>query len=246
MAVGGATVYLSGMDIIAILRQIALFSGLDDTALSRLAERCVRRSVGSGVVLFTAGEPYRGLYMVEAGRVRVYRISSDGREQVLHIEGAGRTVAELPLFDGGPYPASAITLEESRLVFLPRADFEQAYRTNPDFAHAIIQSLGKRLRHFVHVTETLAFRDVASRLALLLAGYADQAGRATPDGIELTLGRTQEELALEIGAARESVSRAFKQLQTKGLILAVDRERLLIPNLARLRTLAAPGERARS
>ena len=234
------------MDAVNLLRQIPLFSSLDNGMLDRLAARCVRRAVGAGVVLFTAGEAYRGLYMIESGRVRVYRISSDGREQVLHIEGAGRTVAELPLFDGGPYPASAITTEESRLVFLPRADFEQAYRTNPDFAHAIIQSLGKRLRHFVHVTETLAFRDVASRLALLLTGYAEQGGRETPDGIELTLARTQEEISLEIGAARESVSRAFKQLHAKGLIVAVDRDRLLIPDLTRLRTLAAPGERARS
>jgi len=234
------------MDAVDFLRQIPLFSSLDNEMLGRLATRCVRRTVGAGVIVFTAGEAYRGLYMIESGRVRVYRISSDGREQVLHIEGAGRTVAELPLFDGGPYPASAITMEESRLVFLPHSDFEQAYRTNPDFAHAIIQSLGKRLRHFVHVTETLAFRDVASRLALLLTGYADQGGRATPDGIELTLARTQEEIALEIGAARESVSRAFKQLHAKGLIVAVDRDRLLIPDLTRLRTLAAPGERARS
>lgn len=233
------------MDTIPFLRRIPLFAQLDDETLARLAERCVSRAVAEGTVLFTAGEPYRGLYMVESGRVRIYRISPDGREQVLHVEGAGRPVAELPLFDGGPYPASAIALEESRLLFLPRADFEKLYRANPDFAHAIIQTLGKRLRHFVHVTETLAFRDVASRLALLLAGYADASGRATADGVELILGRTQEELALEIGAARESVSRAFKQLQSKGLVLPLDRERLLITDLARLRTMAAPGERAR-
>src|SRR5688572_10798974 len=118
------------------LRGIALFSGLDERTLGTLADRCVRRRVAAGVVLFTAGEPYRGLYMIESGRVRIYRLSSDGREQVLHIEGPGRPVAELPLFDGGPYPASAVTLDECRLLFLPRADFEQAYRTNPDFAHA--------------------------------------------------------------------------------------------------------------
>lgn len=233
------------MDTVSFLRQIPLFSNLEDEMLGKLAARCVSRDVSAGVVLFTTGEEYRGVYMIESGRIRVYRISSDGREQVLHIEGAGRMVAELPLFDGGPYPASAITLEESRLVFLPQADFEQAYRTNPDFAHSIIQSLGKRLRHFVHVTETLAFRDVASRLALLLAGYAERRGRTTPEGLELLLARTQEEIALEIGAARESVSRAFKQLQTKGLIVFIDRDRLLIPDLKRLRTLAAPGKRAR-
>jgi CRP/FNR family transcriptional regulator len=228
-----------------LLRRITIFSDLPEPALQRVAERCVTRRMAAGTVLFTAGETCRGLYVVESGRVRVYRVSPDGREQVLHIEGSGRPVAELPLFDGGVYPASAVTIADSTLLFLPRSDFEQLYRTNPDIAHAIIQGLGRRLRHLVQLTETLAFRDVAARLALLLAGDAERSGVATPQGVELTIGRTQEELALEIGAARESVSRALKQLQRKGLIEPAGRDRLLIPDLARLRSIAAPGERPR-
>ena len=226
---------------LSLLRHISLFAELDEPAILRLVERCVARKVGAGHVLFTTGEKCRGLYIIEAGRVRIYRTNPEGREQVLHIEGPGRPVAELPLFDGGPYPASAVTLEETRLVFLPRADFESLYRTNPDIAQAVIRALGRRLRHLVHVTETLAFRDVAARLALLLVGYAERSGRHTPDGIELTLDRTQEELALEIGAARESVSRAMKQLRRKGLILPIDRDRLLVPDLSRLRALLPAG-----
>lgn len=229
-----------------ILRQIPIFSELDAGSLARLASHCVPRSVPAGFVLFTTGEACRGLYIIESGRVRIYRISTEGREQVLHIEGAGRPVAELPLFDGGAYPASAVTMEPSRLLFLPRADFEQLYRSNPDVAQAIIRALGKRLRHLVHVTETLAFRDVAARLAMLLAGYAESGGRSTPEGIEVALGRTQEELALEIGAARESVSRALKQLAKRGLIAPTERDSILIPDLDRLRTMAAPGARART
>lgn len=229
-----------------ILRQIPIFSELDAGSLARLASHCVPRSVPAGFVLFTTGEACRGLYVIESGRVRIYRISTEGREQVLHIEGPGRPVAELPLFDGGAYPASAVTIEESRLLFLPRADFEHLYRSNPDVAQAIIRALGKRLRHLVHVTETLAFRDVAARLAMLLAGYAEAEGRPVPGGIELVIERTQEELALEIGAARESVSRALKQLAKRGLIAPTERDSILIPDLDRLRTLAAPGARART
>lgn len=236
----------SSADLGSLLRQIPIFGELDDPSIARLASHCVPRTVGTGFVLFTAGEACRGLYIIESGRVRIYRISAEGREQVLHIEGPGRPVAELPLFDGGAYPASAVTMEESRLLFLPRADFEHLYRSNPDFAQSIIRALGKRLRHLVHVTETLAFRDVAARLAMLLAGYAETSGRSGPDGIELTLDRTQEQLALEIGAARESVSRALKQLQKRGLLVPVDRDRVVIPDLAKLRTFAAPGERARA
>jgi CRP/FNR family transcriptional regulator len=223
--------------LLALLKKIPLFAELHDEALMELARRCVSRSFGAGHVLFAAGEECRGLYIVESGRVRIYRADQSGREQVLHVEGPGRPVAELPLFDGGPYPASAVTIEESRLVFLPRDDFEYLYRHHPDIAQAIIRALGRRLRHLVQLAETLAFRDVAARLAMLLVGYAERGGTQTTEGIEIELDRTQEEIAHEIGTARESVSRALKQLRRKGLIKPAGRNRLLLPDLARLRSL---------
>jgi len=221
-----------------LLAHLAIFSELDDSVIRQLAVRCVTRDFPAGKVLFTLGDVCRGLYVIESGRVRIYRTSPDGKEQVLHIEVPGRPVAELPLFDGGVYPASAITAEPSRLIFLARDDFESVYRTHPDVAQAIIRGLGKRLRHLVHVTETLAFHDVAARLAMLYVGYAERIGIRTPEGIELKLDRTQEELSLEIGAARESVSRATRQLKHTGLISSLSRNRVLIPDVAKLRARA--------
>ena len=226
---------------VALLHRIPLFAELQDDALLQLGRRCVRRSVPSGTLLFATGDECRGLYMIETGRVRIYRTDLAGREQVLHVEGPGRTVAELPLFDGGPYPASAVTIEDSTLVFLPREAFEYLYRNQPDIAQAVIRALGRRLRHLVHLAETLAFRDVAARLAMLLVGYAERSGKSTPAGVEIELDRTQEELAHEIGTARESVSRAMKQLRRKGLIAPLERNRLLIPNVQRLRALLPSG-----
>jgi CRP/FNR family transcriptional regulator len=226
------------MDLISLLGQLQLFAELDSVALERLAARCVPRNVAEGHVLFTAGQECRGLFIVETGRVRIFRVSSDGREQVLHVEGPGRAVAELPLLDGGTYPASAVTLEKSRLVFLPREDFEYLYRTHPDIAHAIIRALARRLRHLVHVAETLAFRDVAARLAMLLAGYAERSEQRDSKGVLLKLDRTQEELALEIGTARESVSRAMKQLRRKGLIAPAGNRQLNVPSVEALRAFA--------
>jgi CRP-like cAMP-binding protein len=223
--------------LVSLLHAIPLFAELHDDALRQLVQRCVTRTVNGGHVLFTAGEECRGLYIIQSGRVRIYRADPSGREQVLHVEGPGRTVAELPLFDGGAYPASAVTTEQTTLVFLPRPAFEFLYRSQPDIAHAVIRALGRRLRHLVHLAETLAFRDVAARLAMLLVGYADRSGIPTPAGIEIELDRTQEELAHEIGTARESVSRAMKQLRRKGLIEPLERNRLLIPDVQRLRAL---------
>ena len=233
------------MTSLDLLERLPLFAGFGHDALTRLSARCVTRTFPAGHVLFSTGEPCRGLYVVETGRVRIYRTSPSGREQVLHVEGAGRPVAELPLFDGGDYPASAITEVESRLVFLPRAEFEALYRENPDVAQAVIRTLGKRLRHLVHVTETLAFRDVAARLASFLAEYAAQYGTRTKQGVEIVLDRTREELSFELGTARESVSRALKQLADKGVIEPLSSKRMLIPDVARLRTLGRPGERTK-
>lgn len=230
------------MSVRELLRGVPIFAAVDDATLGRLAERCVTRTVGGGHLLFATGEQCRGLYMISSGRVRIYRTSPEGREQVLHVEGAGRAVAELPLFDGGTYPASAVTLEQTRLTFLPRADFEQLYRANPDFAQAVIRGLGRRLRHLVQVTQTLAFRDVAARLAMLLADYSDRMGAPSAGGgVELRLERTQEELSLEIGTARESVSRAYRQLKRRGLIEDLGAHRLRIPDVERLRALARGG-----
>ena len=92
------------MDVVDLLHRVPLFTELDDAALRLVGSRCVVRTAARGTLLFTTGEPCRGLYIIESGRVRIFRTSPDGREQVLHVEGPGRPVAELPLVDGGVYP----------------------------------------------------------------------------------------------------------------------------------------------
>lgn len=229
-------------DLVALLRGVPLFAQLDDRTLKTLSARCVPRTVGAGFVLFRTGDRCNGLYLVLEGRVRIFRGSTDGREQVLALEGPGRPVAELPLVDGGPYPADAVTTEPSRLMFLPRGEFEHAFRSDPEVATAVVRALGTRLRHLVHLVEMVAFRDVAARLAMLLADYAERDGKVVGNRVQLTLSRTQEELATEIGTARESVSRALKQLRSKGLIISRKGQRLVMVEPAELR-LWARGDR---
>lgn len=222
-------------DVTALLRGAPIFADLSEAVLARLAARCVPRTVGEGFTLFRSGDSCQGTYFVLEGRVRIYRTSASGQEQTLAVEGAGRPIAELPMFDGGTYPASAVTTTPARLIYLPRAEFEHAFRTDPDVAAAVVRALGRRLRHLVQLVETVAFRDVAARLAMLLADYADRDGTVTADGVVLVLERTQDELATEIGTARESVSRAFKQLRAKGLLRERKGARLLLVPADRLR-----------
>ena len=225
----------------ALLRTIPIFADLEPVIIDRLAARCVPRTVGEGFALFRAGDRCSGLYVVVEGRVRVYRTAPDGREQTIAVEGPGRPVAELPLFDGGPYPASAITATPCRLVFLPRGEFEQAFRSDPDIAAAVVRALGARLRHMVQLVETIAFRDVAARLAMLLADLAERHGARRDGDVVLELEQTQEELAAQIGTARESVSRAMRQLKAKGLIRGRSGSRLTLVPPDQLRAWARTG-----
>ncbi len=212
-------------DLLPILGELRLFRGLGPEALEQIAARCVVRKAPARRLLFRMGDPCEGLWVVVRGRVRIYRANRSGREQVLHDQGPGQPLAEVPLFDGGPCPANARAEEDTELLFLPRADFELLYRTEPAIADAVIRDLGRRLRGAVRLIEKISLRDVPSRVGLTLLEFAaaapgpggvggDGSDRARP--FELPL--TQTELAESLAATRESVARALRTLREEGLI----------------------------
>lgn len=203
--------------LISLLRGVSFFRGLSDDVLEAVAARMVHRSAPAGQILFRKGERARGVYLLTKGRVEIYRSTSDGREQVLHSELPVQSVAELPVFDGGEYPASGRTAEPCELYFLSMDDFQRLYRAHPEIADAIIRNLGMRLRALVKVVERVSLRSVPSRVASILLDYAGKAG-ALADGSEFRLSRTQSELAHELATSRESVARALADLRNKGII----------------------------
>src|SRR5690606_9138948 len=185
------------MTAMEVLRAHPLFAGLSEAAIEDVARRTVSKELRRNGMLFRRGEACHGLYMVLSGRIKVYRASPDGREQVLHVEGPGRSVAELPLFDGGPYPASARAVEDTRLLFLPRDAFQALYRTNPEIADAVIRELGRRQRRLIGLVEKISLKDVPARVAAALLEYAEAAGVPGRGGA-FDLPRTQEEFAAEL------------------------------------------------
>jgi CRP/FNR family transcriptional regulator len=226
-------------DTIQILRRVTLFSRLGDEALGAVAERVVFRNITKDTVLFRMGDPCRGLYVVVSGQMRVYRATAGGREQVLHTVEAGQPLAEVPLFDGGPYPASARAMEDGRLLFLSCGAFEWLYRNHAEIAESTIRELGRRLRRMVGLVEKISLRDVSARVAMTLLEYAGaEGGVAGTETFELP--RTQEQLAAELATTRESVARALGRLRREGLI-AQRGTRVRILNHARLELVASSG-----
>lgn len=219
-----------------LLRKVTLFSQVSDEALDAVARRTVIRPLPRGRPLFRRGDPCQGLYVVVEGRVRVYRGSSDGREQTLHLQGPGQTIAEVPLFDGGPYPASARAEEDSRILYLPLADFQWLYRHHPEVADSVIRELGRRLRRMVQLVEKISLRDVPSRVALTLLEYAERQPSTSPDGA-FELPRTQEELAAELATTRESVARALSRMRREGVISQTG-SRVRILDIGKLEAIA--------
>jgi CRP-like cAMP-binding protein len=214
-----------------LLGKLSLFRGLQAGVLDRIASRVTRRSFPKNRLLFRAGEPSQGLWIVERGKVRLYRASRDGREQVLHEQGPGQSLAEVPLFDGGPYPANARAEEDSVLLFLSRDDFREICRSEPEVADAVIRELGGRLRRAVSLIEKISLRDVPSRVGLTLLEMARAGDRRGDE--PFTLPMSQARLAERLATTRESVARALRTLQDEGLI---EREgaRIGIPDPAAL------------
>jgi len=199
------------------LHGVSFFRGLSPEALELVASRMVHRTVRAGTLLFRRGETARGVYLLVKGRVEIYRSTSDGREQVLHSESPVQTVAELPVFDEGEYPASGRAAEDSELFFLSREDLHRLYREHPEIADAVIRNLGQRLRKLVQVVEKVTLKSVPSRVARALVEFAERAG-ALRDGGSFVLPRTQAELAHELATSRESVARALGSLRREGVI----------------------------
>lgn len=230
---------MTSTEPVRVLSGLSLFAGLSDAALQAVAGRCVMRTVPKDGVLFRRDEPCRGLHVVVEGAVQVYRASRDGRQQVLHTQGPGQALAEVPLLDRGPYPATARALEESRVLFLPLNDFQWLYGNHPEIADAIIQELGRRLRRMVGLLEKISLRDVPARVALTLLEYAGRDGPAA-DGVEFELPRTHDQLAAELATTRESVARALSRLRREGIIAQAG-TRITVRSLARLAAAAHPG-----
>ncbi len=219
-----------------LLREVSFFRDLSAGALRLVGERMVRRSVRAGSVLFRKGERARGVYLLVRGRVEIYRSTADGREQVLHVETPVQSLAELPVFDGGEYPASGRASEDSVLYFLSLDDFQRLYREHPEIADAVIRSLGRRLRALVGVVEKISLRTVPGRVALTLVELADRSG-ALKDGGVFSLDRTQADLAHQLATSRESVARALGELRRDGVI-AREGRRITILSVAELEKVA--------
>ena len=218
---------------IAVLKKVPLFADLSDKELSFLAERALPHHPQDGELIFSEGEPCEGLYVIESGAVKIFKTSASGREQVLTMEGAGQSIAELPVFDGGSYPASAMAVGNATLLVVGKRDFQALCLQHPEVALKVLKVVGARLRRLVGIIEELSFTTVRHRLARLLLHLAKRKGVRTARGIEFTITASNQELASHIGTVRELVSRNLSRLQAEGIV-KMDGKMVIVLDMAAL------------
>ena len=224
------------MDLAAVLQKTALFSSLSQPELQLLAARTVRKMFSAGEVLFNEGDACKGFHIISRGQVRVFKASSSGREQVLAVNVAGESVAEIPVFDDGPYPASGMAIEETEIAFISRKDFRDYCLAHPEVALKVLAFVGARLRRLVGIIEELSFTTTRQRLVSVLVRLAQSHGRKTERGIEVLLPGSNQELANQLGTVREVISRNLMRLQAEGL-LEVDARQIVIKDVKGLTAL---------
>jgi CRP/FNR family transcriptional regulator len=217
-----------------VLRKAPLFAGLSENEMAALRRRVSSKKYDRGELLFSEGDACRGLFLVGRGKIRIFKVSASGREQILSVEGPGSSFAELPVFDGGNYPASAAASEESEVLFISRKDFQEFCREHPEVGLKVIAVVGARLRRLVGIIEDLSFTTVRQRLIGLIVRLAQASSTRTSDGVHVELTKTQQDLAAELGTVRELVSRNLGRLQAEGF-LDVNGRNIIVKDLAGLK-----------
>ncbi len=212
------------------LKAIPYFQDLDARALEGIRANVFEVQLQKGELLFTEGEPAEAMYVVRSGKVKIFKLSPDGREQVLRIAEAGDCFNEVPIFDGGPNPANAQAVDPAALWGIRREAMRRLVEKYPAIAIGFLKAFAGKLRYFTRKVEDLSFRSVTSRVAKHLLEMAEDDGSG---GLRLKQQSTQQEMASVVGTAREMIGRAFKALEKEGAI-TFDRHGVVIVSRAAL------------
>ena len=230
------------MERIDQLANIPLFQGLPPQHLGDLATIAVGQEVRRGKVIFSEGEEGAGFYVLLEGRVKIYKLSSEGKEQILHIFSPGEPFGEVPVFAGENFPAYAQAMEDSRVFFFPRKSFVQLVRKNPSLALNMMAVLSRRLRRFTALVEDLSLKEVPGRLAAYLLYLSE--GQAGADKLKLDISKNQT--ASLLGTIPETLSRIFAKMTREGFIKRSGQRRIQILDRRGLEELAGGGRRLSS
>ncbi|MDJ0518413.1 MAG: Crp/Fnr family transcriptional regulator [Okeania sp. SIO2F4] len=211
-----------------------MFNNLPSEHLQAVSQIAKLQTYQKKEPIFWEGEKGRGCFIIFSGKVKIFKFSPEGKEQILHIFTRGEHFAEVPAFDGKCYPASAEALTKSELLFLPRQEFLKLLENQPTIAINMLSIFAKNLRLFAKLIEDLSLKEVPGRLAVYLLELSDRSS----DPSEIKLDMTKSQLAASLGTIPETLSRVFAKLSEQKLI-SIDGKSIKLLNIPALRVLSA-------
>ena len=220
------------------LKRCPLFGGLKEEDLKKIKAVASLKQVGKKQILFSDGEEAKGFYMILSGKVKLYKMSPEGKEQILHVVSAPEAFAEAALFLEGNYPAFAETLTDSQLLFFRKRDFIQLIERNPRLSINMIVSLSHFLRKFASLIEELSLKEVSARIAKYLIDLSLKSAQEGRNPREVDLDLSKSQLASKLGTISETLSRSLSKMKAKKII-DVKKNRILILNREALEAVAS-------
>jgi CRP/FNR family transcriptional regulator len=223
-----------GMEnFIKLISTIPLFDGLPAEQLDAIRQIAVEKRYNKGQTIFSEGDKTTGFFVIVDGRVKIYKMSSEGKEQILHIFEAGQSFGEVTVFSGQQMPANAQTLAKTHLLLFARNAFVNLVTSNTSLALNLLAIMSKKLRQFAAQIENLSLKEIPARLASYLIYLAEEQG--TPDAVVLNVSKGQ--LASLLGTIPETLSRIFAKLSGQNLI-RVDGPKIILLNREGIENLA--------
>jgi len=219
--------------IVNIISTIPLFNGLPEDQISAIKKIAVAKQFNRGEIIFSDGDEGNGFFVIAEGRVKVFKVSTEGKEQILHIFGPGQPFGEVPVFTGQKFPANAQAIDKTRVLFFHRASFVDLISANPSLALNMLAIMSKKLRQFAVQIENLSLKEMPARLASYLIFLADE--QNTDDVVSLKISKGQ--LASILGTIPETLSRVFAKLSSQNLI-SVDGKKISLLDRGGLENLA--------
>jgi CRP/FNR family transcriptional regulator, cyclic AMP receptor protein len=217
------------MDInLQFLKKIPIFAELPEEQLQKITDVVIDRQYRKSQIIFGEGDPGEALFFLKQGKIKLTKTTPDGREQILAFRGPGEIFAEVVLFDGGSYPATAEVIEDAKIGIIRNQDIDKIVRKNVDIAVSLLKIMSKRLRQAQTALKDIALKDVYGRLASTLLKLATEHGRQVQEGTKISLNLTHQDLANMIGTSRESVNRVISEWRREGILDAVRGEITLL------------------
>ena len=225
--------------ILDVISTIPLFNGLPDDQLEAIKKIAIEKQINKGEIVVSEGDAGKGFFVIVEGRVKVFKVSAEGKEQILHIFGPGQPFGEVPVFAGQRFPANAQAIDSARVLFFPRVAIVDLITANPSLALNMLAEMSKKLRLFAMQIENLSLKEMPARLASYLIYLADEQGQEK----SVTLKISKGQLASILGTIPETLSRIFAKLSGNNLIL-VEGKKITLLDRTGLEDLAEYGKDA--